>query len=387
MKRLGILAALAVLAAALFGVYFWQSTRSGPLRLTQKHFSDLPGWASADLNPALASFRRGCAALAAKPPETAMGGRGYGGTVSDWASVCGAKDSDARGFFETNFTPYQVSAGGARHGLFTGYYEPLIHASRSRHDGYQTPVYGLPPDLMRVDLSEFNPKFIGEHISGRLEGHKLVPFATRAEINAGGLANTKILFWCDDPVGLFFLQIQGSGRVEFDNGESARIGYAGENGRPYTAIGRVLIKEGALTSENVSLASIKTWLKTHPERAQEVMEANQSFIFFEEKPVGDPAVGAVGTLGAALTPRASLAVDPRLNVLGAPYFVNAAPVTALLVAQDTGGAIRGEVRGDVFFGTGEKAEQDAGGMKSSGDLYVLLPTALAARLGAQKDFP
>ena len=387
MKRLGILAALTVLAAAFFGFYFWQSTRPGPLRLTQKQFSSLPGWTTADLKLALTSFHRGCAALATKPPATPMVGKAYAGTVGDWVSVCGADESDARAFFEKNFTPYQISAGGAKAGLFTGYFEPLIRASRSRHDAYQTPVYGVPPDLMRVDLSQFNPRFNGEHISGRLEGRKLVPFATRAEINAGGLANTPILFWCDDPIALFFLQIQGSGRVAFDSGENARIAYAGENGRPYTAIGRILIREGALSRERVSLATIRDWLKAHPERAQDVMEANQSFIFFEEKPVGDTALGATGTLGVALTPRASMAIDPRLNALGAPYYVDAAPVTALLIAQDTGGAIRGEVRGDVFFGTGEKAEQDAGGMKSNGQLYVLLPNAVAAGLGAQKDFP
>ncbi len=387
MKRLGILTALAVLAAALFGFYFWQSTRPGPLRLTQTQFSKLPGWGNADLNAAMASFHRGCEALTVKPPATPMGGKGYAGTVGDWDSVCGADEPDARAFFEKNFTPFQISAGGATAGLFTGYYAPLIRASRSRHDAYQTPVYGVPPDLMRVDLSQFNPRLNGEHISGRLEGRKLVPFATRAEINSGGLANTPILFWCDDPIALFFLQIQGSGRVAFDSGENARIAYAGENGRPYTAIGRTLIREGALKRENVSLATIRDWLKAHPERAQEVMETNQSFIFFEEKPVGEAGLGATGTLGVALTPRASMAIDPRLNVLGAPYYVDAAPVTALLVAQDTGGAIRGEVRGDVFFGDGEKAEADAGSMKSNGEMYVLLPNAVAAKLGAQKEFP
>ena len=316
-----------------------------------------------------------------------MGGKEYAGTAADWISICNDAHGDARVFFESHFTPYQVSAGGDRHGLFTGYYEPLIRASRDRHGVYRTPVYGLPPDLVRVDLSPFNVKFAGEHISGRLDGQRLVPFATRAEIDAHGLANTKILFWCDDPVALFFLQIQGSGRVQFDSGENERIAYAGENGRPYTAIGRILIRDGVLTSQNVSLASIRAWLKANPERAQGVMEADQSFIFFEEKPVGDAALGSSGTLGAALTPRASLAIDPRLNVLGAPYYVDAATVKALLIAQDTGGAIRGPVRGDVFFGYGEAAENDAGGMKATGGLYVLLPNALAKQLGAQKDFP
>ena len=387
MSRARILAGLAVLAAIALGFYFWQATRPGPLRLTQKQFSDLPGWNTTDLSAALGSFQRSCTALAAKPASTPMGGKGYAGTVADWLSVCGADRSDARVFFEKNFTAYQVSAGGARHGLFTGYYEPLIKGSRTKHDAYQTPVYGLPADLVRVDLSQFDPKFTGEHVSGKLDGHRLAPYPTRAEINAHGIANSQILFWCDDPVALFFLQIQGSGRVQFDSGESERIAYAGENGRPYTAIGRVLIKEGALTRENVSLASIRDWLKAHPGRAQSVMEADQSFIFFEEKPVGDVELGASGTLGVALTPDASLAIDTRINVLGAPYYVATDSVKSLLIGQDTGGAIRGPVRGDVFFGFGDKAESQAGSMKDNGDMYALLPNAVAARLGAVKDFP
>ena len=392
MSRLRILLALAVLSAALIGFYLWQATRPGPLRLTEVEFSALPGWSGADVTAALASFERGCAVVAAKPPATPMGGKTYGGAVADWLSVCGLAQGEAahgaaRDFFEQNFTPYRVSAGGARAGLFTGYYEPLIRASHQRQGAYQTPVYGLPPDLVRVDLSQFDPRFAGEHISGRLEGHRLTPYPNRADIDAHGIANTPVLFWCDDPVALFFLQIQGSGRVLLSDGGMERIAYAGENGRPYTAIGRILIQDGVLTSQNVSLASIRAWLKQNLSRARAVMEADQSFIFFEERPVGDAALGSAGTLGVALTPRASMAVDPRLHVLGAPYYVDAAPVQALLIAQDTGGAIRGPVRGDVFFGFGDQAEMSAGDMKSQGDLYVLLPNALAQRLGAEKDFP
>jgi membrane-bound lytic murein transglycosylase A len=378
---------LVALAITVFCFYLWQTSRPGPLRLTEVSFADLPGWQNSDPGAALASFARGCAVLSARPPQTPMGGKAYGGTVADWLAACGAAKGAPRAFFESHFTPFQIAAGGAREGLFTGYYEPLIAGSRSRHGAYQTPVYGLPPDLIRVDLSLFSPRFQGEHISGRLEGHRLAPYASRADINAHGLGNTKILFWCDDPVALFFLQIQGSGRVRFEDGGSERIAFAGENGRPYTAIGRVLIGMGALARDQVSLASIRAWLKQNPARAASVMEADQSFVFFEEKPLGDTALGSPGTLGAALTPRASLAIDPRLNILGAPYYVDAAPVSGLLIGQDTGGAIRGPVRGDVFFGFGEKAEAAAGAMKANGTLYVLLPNALAAKLGKQKDFP
>lgn len=378
---------LAALLAIVASFYLWQTSRPGPLRLTRASFSDLPGWQSQDLRAALASFARSCAVLKARAPQTAMGGKGYGGAAADWLSACGADESDGKSFFEKNFTPYQLSAGWAKKGLFTGYYEPLIMGSRARHGAFETPVYGVPADLIRVDLSLFGANFQGEHISGRLDGRRLVPYASRAEIDAHGISNAKILFWCDDPVALFFLQIQGSGRVRFDDGSSARIAYAGENGRPYTAIGRVLIGMGALARDQVSLAGIKTWLKQNPARAKAVMEADQSFVFFEEKALGDASLGSPGTLGAALTPRASLAIDPRLNVLGAPYYVNAAPVTGLLIGQDTGGAIRGPVRGDVFFGFGDQAEKDAGSMKASGTLYVLLPNALAAKLGKEKEFP
>ena len=301
----------------------------------------------------------------------------YAGTVQDWRKACNSAVGDARGFFEKNFTPYAFHGEG----LFTGYYEPQIQGSRSRHGAYQTPVYGLPGDLIRVDLAQFAPQYKGEHISGRLDGQRLVPYASRADIDAKGLASARILFWCDDPVALFFLQIQGSGRVRFDDGATARIAYAGENGRPYTAIGRVLLAGGHLVKDKISLATIRAWLKANPGSAKAVMEANQSYIFFEETPLGDAALGSKGVQGVALTPMGSLAIDLRKNVLGAPYYVDADPVRTLLIAQDTGGAIRGAVRGDVYFGFGSRAEQRAGEMKARGRMFVLLPNDVAARLG------
>jgi len=262
---------LLALAATVVCVYLWRQPlqqQAGPLRLTQVSFRDLPGWSTGDQGAALASFARGCAVLARKPPQSAMGGKGYGGTVADWLPACTDAKGDARAFFEQHFTPYQISAGDSRGGLFTGYYEPQINASHTQQGAYQTPVYGLPPDLVRVDLGQFLPRLAGEHVSGKLEGQKLVPYADRAAIDAHGIANAKILFWCDDPIALFFLQIQGSGRVRFAEGGSARIGYAGENGKPYTAIGRVLIAQGALARENVSLATIRNWLQKNPAQAR-----------------------------------------------------------------------------------------------------------------------
>jgi membrane-bound lytic murein transglycosylase A len=345
-----------------------------PLRLTRVGFGDLPDWNPAMQAPALAAFRKSCAVLAAKPDSAPMGL--YAGTAGDWRGACAQAD------FEKDFTPFAVSAGSDGNGLFTGYYEARIRASRTRHGAFQTPVYGLPSDLVRVDLGSFIPRLKGEHVSGKVSGHALVPYADRAAINARGVPTAPVLFYTDDAVAFFFLQIQGSGRVAFDNGDTARIAYAGENGQPYTAIGRTLIAEGALSRENVSLQTIRDWLLAHPDQARRVMETNKSFIFFRQ------AEGA-GAQGTALTPLGSLAVDLRLHALGVPFYVAADgpdPVHALMVAQDTGGAIRGAVRGDIFFGFGADAERRAGAMKAPGRLFVLLPNAVAAKIGDSKDF-
>ena len=383
----------AVFLAAVAGCTAPSPQQPG-LRLTRVSFADLPQWNGGDA--ALAAFQRSCAVLTARPDSTAMGGAGYAGTVGDWRGVCAASPDysskgDARSFFETNFTPFAVSGGAPQSiSLFTGYYEPEIRGSRTRHGAYQTPVYGLPADLVRADLGLFNPKLKGEHISGRVEGHALIPYTDRSRINEEGIANAPLLFYTDDPIAFFFLQIQGSGRVVFDDGRFGRIAYAGENGQPYTAIGRTLIADGSLTRENVSLQSIRGWLQAHPERAAAVMETNRSYIFFSETALGDTALGPRGSLGASLTPLASLAVDSRIHALGAPFYVatdGPDPVHALTVAQDIGGAIRGAVRGDIFFGFGAQAEQRAGAMKATGALYLLLPNGLAARIGNGHGYP
>jgi membrane-bound lytic murein transglycosylase A len=358
----------------------------GGLRLTRAAFADLPEWNTTNADAALASFQRSCAVLMAKPDAAPMGGAGYAGTVGDWRSVCADAKGDAKSFFEKEFTPFAVDGGN---GLFTGYYEPEIRGSRTRNGAYQTPVYGLPPDLVRADLGLFNPKLKGEHISGKVMGHALLPYADRAAIDTAGL-DAPVLFYTDDVIAFFFLQIQGSGRVAFDDGGTARIVYAGENGQAYTAIGRTLIADGSLAREDVSLQSIRAWLLANPARAAQVMETNRSYTFFAETARGDTALGSKGFLGTRLTPLASLAVDSRLHALGAPFYVAADgpdPVRAVMVAQDIGGAIRGAVRGDIFFGFGAEAERRGGAMKAPGRLYLLLPAVLAVKLGAGRDYP
>jgi len=356
------------------------------LHLSKVGFADLPQWSGVDQVRAQLSFQRSCAVLMTKPGETALAGAGYAGTVADWRPVCDAAKSGSRDFFEKNFTPFAVDGEA----LFTGYYEPQIRGSRTRTGAFQTPVYGLPSDLVRVDLGLFNTKLKGERISGKVEGRALVPYADRAQIDTGGIAAAPVLFYTDDAIAFFFLQIQGSGRVVFDDGSNARIAYAGENGQAYTAIGRTLIAEGALTREEVSLQSIRAWLAAHPGRARAVMQTNRSYIFFAEVPVGDPALGSTGSLGTNLTPLASLAVDSRIHALGAPFYVAADgpdPVHDVMVAQDIGGAIRGPARGDMFFGFGAEAERRAGAMKAPGRLYLLLPNGLAEKIGAGRDYP
>jgi membrane-bound lytic murein transglycosylase A len=360
------------------------------VRLTRAGFADLPDWSAARFGPARDAFVRGCAQLGKKPLASPMGGAGYAGIVGDWLDVCAqaATADDPRAFFETRFTPYAIAAGNDAGGTFTGYYEPEILAAPARGGNYQTPIYALPDDWVRFDLGEFDSRLAGQRVTAQVRDHSLRPYPDRAAINAAP-PKGEVLFWAADPVALFFLQIQGSGRARLPDGSSVRLAYAGANGQPYTAIGRTLINEGQLTRENVSLQSIRAWLAAHPDQARRVMETDQSYVFFVRAAIDDPALGSTGTLGANLTPLASLAIDPRMNALGAPFFVAADgpdPVHGLLIGQDTGGAIKGAVRGDIFFGFGAEAEDRAGHLNEQGRLFVLLPNALAEKIGAGRDY-
>jgi membrane-bound lytic murein transglycosylase A len=324
--------------------------------------------------------------------------------VAQWLPTCRAAPSDpvsagaARAFFETWFSPLAIGAGSATSGLFTGYYEPELAGSWRQTQGFRVPIYGLPGDLVSVDLGRFRSDLAGRRIEGRLDGDRLVPYPTRAEIDAQGLVEARTLLYADDPVSVFFLHIQGSGRVRFSDGSIERLAFAGTNGWPYTAIGRILVARGALDFPNVSLQTIRAWLRAHPLDARRVMEADRSFVFFSLAPLGNPALGSPGTEGVPLTPAASLAVDGRLHPLGAPVYLSTTVpdinpsrpdrnFATLLVAQDTGGAIRGPVRGDVFWGFGALAQEIAGRMKSRGRFFVLVPKPVAAACAPYKDFP
>jgi membrane-bound lytic murein transglycosylase A len=376
------------------------------LRLTQLQFPEVQGWSTTDPRPALAAFQRSCTRLMQRDPAASVGGAGYAGTAADWRPACeravrltANAAAAARSFFESEFSAYRVARGALPEGLFTGYYEPLLMGSRTRHGPYQTPLHGVPSDLITVDLGQFREALRGQNVAGRVQGNRLVPYASRAEIVQSGLPQAEALVYVDDPVDAFFLQIQGSGRVMLDDGTVLRAAYAGQNGHPYTAIGAVLIQMGALTRENVSMQSIRAWLAANPREMDGLMNRNASYVFFTAQPLGDPALGATGAQGVPLTPVGSLAVDNSVHPYGVPLFVQGtAPNAAgtlpeprfdrLLVAQDTGGAIRGAIRGDVYWGFGDEAGAIAGRMRTTGTLVVVLvPRAVAMRMGPRAEFP
>jgi membrane-bound lytic murein transglycosylase A len=338
---------------------------------TPVSFDVLPGWRQDDLRQAWPAFQASCRALGAK---------------ADWKSVCaaaktvdGGDGAAVRRYFETYFVPNLVrAADGADSGLITGYYEPFLRGARKRGGANQTPLYKVPDDLITVDLVSVYPSLKGMRLRGRLSGKTVVPYGSRAEIERARIPG-KELVWVDDPVEAFFLEVQGSGRVQLDDGETVRIAYADQNGHPYKAIGRWLVEQGELTSGEATAQGIKAWIAAHPERRQELFNVNPSYIFFREERLPDPNVGPKGALGVPLTPTRSVAVDPSFLPLGAPIYLattepgGTTPLLRLVMGQDTGGAIRGAVRADFFFGFGGQAPDNAGRMKQRGQLWVLLP--------------
>ena len=358
-------------------------------------FVDLAGWDTDDLGAALHTFRKSCERILIASPtralDTKTGATSLYGSVGDWQPVCtlamdAAATSDPRGFFERNFQPFRVSGEAGPVGLMTGYYEPEIQGSLSQGGIYQTPLLAKPADLMRLDLNDFDPNLGNESIRGRIENGRFVPYPDRAAINRGVLgALARPVAWIADPVDAFFTHIQGSARIVLPDGDVLRASFAGKNGRPYTAIGKVLIEEGALARENVSMQTIRDWLNANPSEVKTVLEANQSYVFFNAVPLRDKTVGPTGAAGIALTPGRSLAVDRRIHALGAPIWLdaqlpgNTEPERRLMIAQDTGSAIRGAVRGDYFWGSGAQAGSAAGETKAEGQFAALIPRVLANR--------
>ncbi len=334
-------------------------------------WSSLQSWASDNHSDVWDGFLKSCQKLKSE----------------QWLGVCiiaqshgDLSDAEAREFFESNFDVRPVYAeGGETEGLITGYYEPLLKGSWERSEEFRYPLYGVPKDLLIIDLGRIYPQLKDLRLRGKLDGNKVVPYYDRARLDDDQdlLQGTEIL-WVDSLVDQFFLHVQGSGRIQLTDGSTVAVGYAGQNGHPYQSIGRVLIQMGELDREEVTLFTIKDWLRSNPTRMNEVLAKNPSYIFFELRDA--QADGPVGSLNVTLTPERSIAVDRNVIPLGAPVWLQTtlpnaqqSPLNRLMLAQDTGGAIKGQIRADVFWGRGDEAERMAGLMKQQGELFVLLP--------------
>jgi len=355
-----------------------------PASYRQVAFSALPGWTDDRIEDVWPAFLVGCTALV-KP---AAAQRALFARPCANANAIDPRDATAiRAFFESHFSPYEVvAADGRTLGMVTGYYEPLLAGSRAQTPRFGVPLYAAPDDLLTVDLTALYPELKDKRLRGRVDGRKVVPYWTRAEIESGKapLAG-KVLVYVEDPVEAFFLEIQGSGRVMLADGSVIRVGYADQNGHPYRSIGRVLIDRGEITLERASMQGIREWGRRHPEQLPALLDENPSYVFFREVPAPTPGTleaaidGPFGTLGVPLLAGRAIAVDTRSIPLGAPVFLattfplSTRPLDRLVMAQDTGGAIRGAVRADFFWGFGDTAAREAGRMKQEGRMWLLWP--------------
>ncbi len=360
-----------------------------PLALESASFSDLPGWNEDDLKGFIQAYRTSCARILKQDASKKFASNAAFGNYGDWQPACrSAASVDAnntasvRAFVENNFKVMKATAGGNAKGLFTGYYESTLNGSRTKHGKYQHPLLGRPNDLVMVDLGDFREELKGQRIAGRVTDGKLKPYENRAQIVGGKMApqNFKPLVWLDDPQDAFFVQVQGSGIVHLEDGSIMRVGYAAQNGHPYYAIGRELVKRGVYSKDEVSMDSIRSWLLNNPGQAEELMNTNPSYVFFQEMPDDGSGAGPQGGEGIKLTPKRSLAIDRSIIPYGFPVYLdadykdeNGKPIRRLMMAQDTGGAIRGAVRGDFFWGAGDTAEKMAGPMKANGRYFFLMP--------------
>jgi membrane-bound lytic murein transglycosylase A len=333
-------------------------------------FAALPGWDTAPLAASVRAFVTGCARVAP--------GQALHAACEAARALPAGDESAARTFYEGAFTAYAIVApDGAREGMVTGYYEPVLDGSRSATTRFSQPVHGVPDDLVVVDLAAQYPELRGMRLRGRLNGRRLQPYYSRGEIlTRNGAIPAPVIAWVENPVELFFLQIQGSGQIRLESGERLRVGFAEQNGHPYRSLGRHLVERGELTLEQASMQGIKAWAAANPQRLQDALSHNASYVFFRELPAVD---GPIGALSVPLEAGYSIAVDPKFVPLGAPvylastYPLSAQPLERLVMAQDTGGAIRGAIRADFFWGSGAEAGELAGRMRQPGRQWVLWP--------------
>ncbi len=397
MRRLLFPIALLLLSVALpIIVALWLAGGEARLSFREIRFSDLDGWAEDGQIRAFEAFLKSCATLSGNSSRLVPEYFEASEYRDAFAGVCvlaemgkdqfSESDSAARTFFENNFTPYRLRVGWNDKGRLTGYYEPLLEASLTPHPDYPVPLHGNPGDQITVDLGKFRENLEGTTLIGRLEGRKIIPYYTREEILDGALRGRGLeIIWVKDPFSAYNIQIQGSGRARLPDGTFIGIGYAGKNGHANTLAGRVLVAEGYMEKDQVSLQSIKKWLEQNPAKLEYVLNKNASYVFFRLLESGD---GPFGSAGAALTAKHSIAVDPAYIPLGLPVWISGnAPdlddptgdpvrFRRLFIAQDTGGAIKGELRADIFYGFGEEAELIAGHMNNQGAFTLLLPNGV-----------
>ena len=308
------------------------------------------------------------------------------GKKDAWKAACDAasamkqpNNAQIIDYLSNHFDVFRAqNEDGTTTGMVTGYYQPLLNGSRKQSRQYSHPLYRVPDDLITVELADAYPQLKYKRVRGRLSGKKLIPYRTRAEIDANPSPLTgNEIFWIDDHIDVFFLQIQGSGVVQLENGEQVQVGYANQNGHPYHSIGRLLVEQGELTLDKASMNGIKNWARNNSDKLQALLNSNPSYVFFRELPVG--LSGPIGALGVPIKAERSVAVDRKFIPLGAPIFLSTTepnstkPLRRLMLAQDTGGAINGGVRADFFWGAGDRAGARAGSMKQQGAVWVLLP--------------
>jgi membrane-bound lytic murein transglycosylase A len=371
------------------------------LSFTLADWDAMADWDEGEPDAAFSAFRRSCAVWSRRDDaEPVSAAAAWAGTIEDWRGACVAAEmaiegpGAARAVFEAMFTPVGLTALApateegedatrVETGLLTGYYEPELEVRSRRGGEFTYPLRGRPDDLVTVNLGDFDDALAGRSVVGRVQNGRLSPYAVRAEIDAEGPGDP---FAWGRPIDVFFLQIQGSGRLVYEDGRTERAAFAAHNGRPYRSIGRELIERGELEAHAASKAGIEAWLnRAGPRATRELFAVNPRYVFFGQEPLDDPELGPRGSAGIPLTPMASLAVDPLFLPHGAPVWLDADLPEAegwagLLIAQDSGGAIRGPLRGDLFYGWGDVAERRAGSTRSRASWILLLPHAVADRL-------
>ena len=365
-------------------------TPIGPkMTLEQVTFESITGYREDNHIDAIKAFNRSCKVILAKTPSGSFGKSPFAGRTESWQKACNAslaltkngQQNDSSEFFETHFNAYRVKNNGSDTGRFTGYYEAHLKGSLKRTKRFSYPVYKRPKELVMVNMLDFTDSPKPRRIAGKVINGRLRPFYTRKEIDEGALSKRNLeIAWVDSPIDRLFAQIQGSALLSLPGGKSIRLAYSAKNGHPYTAIGRELAQIGAFEKKDMSMQSIRKWLLEHPEKATEMMQRNKAYVFFKK----ETRPGAIGAQNVVLTPERSMAVDPYYIPLGAPLFLqtelpqkasndNNRSFKRIMIAQDTGGAIRGPIRGDVFWGNTDRAFEIAGQLKSSGSYYLFLP--------------